>query len=374
MVDNLMKRVAILGSTGSVGRQTLDVVRSFPKHLSVVGLAGWSNSELLAAQITEFNPDITWSRGLCEDTRNGSDGLTEMATHPDVDVVVVATAGFSSLSPTLAALRSGKIVVLASKEAVVMAGSIIQREIQSGGKLFPVDSEPSAIWQCLQGESSEVSRLTLTASGGAFRDRSLDQLDDVTPEEALAHPTWQMGRKITIDSATLMNKAFEIIEARWLFGVDWDRIQAVIHPQSIVHSFVEFHDGSVKAQLALPDMRLPIQYALMYPERISGGFAESMEIGDLGSLQFYPLDDSKYPCYREGLRAAKLGGTYPAALCGADDAAVELFLDRKISFLAISELVKSVLDEHTSGDESSLEDIVSAGNWAKTRAYELAGL
>ena len=190
-------------------------------------------------------------------------------------MVVVATAGFSSLYPTLAALRSGKIVVLASKEAVVMAGSIIQREIQSGGKLFPVDSEPSAIWQCLQGESSEVSRLTLTASGGAFRDRSLDQLDDVTPEEALAHPTWQMGRKITIDSATLMNKAFEIIEARWLFGVDWDRIQAVIHPQSIVHSFVEFHDGSVKAQLALPDMRLPIQYALMYPERISGGFAES---------------------------------------------------------------------------------------------------
>ncbi|PZC49491.1 MAG: 1-deoxy-D-xylulose-5-phosphate reductoisomerase [Chloroflexi bacterium] len=374
MADDLMKRVAILGSTGSVGRQTLDVVRSFPEHLSVVGLAGWSNSELLEAQIGEFNPKITWSRGLSEETQNVSDGLEEMATHPDVDVVVVATTGFSSLSPTLAALRLGKTVALASKEAVVMAGSIIQREIQSGGKLFPVDSEPSAIWQCLQGESSEVSGLTLTASGGAFRDRSLDQLDDVTPEEALAHPTWQMGAKITVDSATLMNKAFEIIEARWLFGVDWDRIQAVIHPQSIVHSFVEFHDGSVKAQLAFPDMRLPIQYALMYPERISGGFAERMEIEKLGSLEFYPLDDTKYPCYREGLKAARLGGTYPAALCGADDVAVELFLGGKISFLAISELVKRVLVEHKSGDETSLEDIVSVGNWARIRAHELAGI
>ena len=374
MVDGLMKRVAILGSTGSVGCQTLDVVRSFPEHLSVFGLAGWSNSDLLASQIVEFSPSVTWSRDLSEEDLGVSDGLTEMATHPDVDVVVVATTGFSSLSPTLAALRAGKTVALASKEAVVMAGSIMQREIQSGGKLFPVDSEPSAIWQCLQGENSEVSRLTLTASGGAFRGRSLDQLIDVTPEEALAHPTWQMGSKITIDSATLMNKAFEIIEARWLFNVDWNKIQAVIHPQSIVHSFVEFHDGSVKAQLAFPDMRLPIQYALMYPERISGGFSEGMEIGELGSLEFYPLDDSKYPCYIEGLRAGKLGGTYPAALCGADDAAVELFLDRKISFLTISELVKRVLDEHKSGDESSLEDIVSAGNWAKTRAYELAGL
>tara|TARA_B100001123_G_scaffold170714_1_gene196498 strand:+ start:325 stop:1434 length:1110 start_codon:yes stop_codon:yes gene_type:complete len=369
-----MKRVAILGSTGSVGCQTLDVVRSFPEHLSVFGLAGWSNSDLLALQIAEFSPSVTWSRNLSEEDLGVSDGLTEMATHPDVDVVVVATIGFSSLPPTLAALRAGKTVALASKEAVVMAGSIMQREMQSGGKLFPVDSEPSAIWQCLQGENSEVSRLTLTASGGAFRGRSLDQLIDVTPEEALAHPTWQMGSKITIDSATLMNKAFEIIEASWLFNVDWNKIQAVIHPQSIVHSFVEFHDGSVKAQLAFPDMRLPIQYALMYPERISGGFSEGMEIGELGSLEFYPLDDSKYPCYIEGLRAGKLGGTYPAALCGADDAAVELFLDRKISFLTISELVKRVLDEHKSGDESSLEDIVSAGNWAKTRAYELAGL
>ena len=372
-----MKSIAILGSTGSIGRQTLEVVRAFPERLCVVGLAGWRNVELLQMQLAEFNPKLVWSHnGSLPSARRITiaESMEEVACHPDVDLVVMATSGLSGLTPTLAALKAGKAVALASKEAIVMAGAIIAEEMRSGARLLPVDSEPSAIWQCLQGEEQDVARLIITASGGAFRDRPLEELANVTPQEALMHPTWQMGKKITIDSATLMNKAFEVIEAHWLFDVAWERIQAVLHPQSIIHSFVEFHDGSIKAQMAPPDMRLPLQYAIFYPKRLSNNWNNSFDITSIGSLDFSPLDESRYPCYRTGLDAGMAGGTYPAALCAADDVAVELFLEGRIGFLDIPRLVDGVLGEHRPGNETSLDDVLGAADWAGQRVRELAGV
>jgi 1-deoxy-D-xylulose-5-phosphate reductoisomerase len=320
---------------------------------------------------------------FCQDSTNGASfpefsGATntpmeEMACHPKVDLVVVATVGTSGLLPTLAALSAGKAVALASKETIVMAGALIAQKVSESGTILPVDSEPSAIWQCLQGDDQDVSRLIITASGGAFRDRPLEELAGVTPEEALRHPTWSMGRKITVDSATLMNKAFEVMEAHWLFDVPWDRIDVVLHPQSIVHSLVEFNDGSVKAQLARPDMRLPLQYALFYPRRMANQWALSLNIAKLGSLDFGSLDNERYPGFNIALDAAREGGTYPAALCAADDVAVSMFLDHKLGFLGIPDLVQRVLDEHTPGSESSLDDLQEASSWARRRAEELAG-
>ena len=377
MGSNVVKGIAIIGSTGSIGRQTLEVVRAFPEQLRVVGLAGWRNVDLLQTQFSEFNPKLVWSHNASLPSAPRSTlarSMEEVACHPDVDLVVMATSGLSGLTPTLAALRAGKAVALASKEAIVMAGAIIAEEMRAGARLLPVDSEPSAIWQCLQGEEQDVVRLIITASGGAFRDRPPEQLASVTPQEALRHPTWEMGRKITIDSATLMNKAFEVIEAHWLFDVAWERIEAVLHPQSIVHSFVEFHDGSIKAQMAPPDMRLPLQYALFYPKRLSSNWTSGFDIARIGSLDFSPLDESRYPCYRTGLNAGMAGGTYPAALCAADDAVVELFLEGRIGFLDIPRLVEGVLDEHSPGNETSLDDILGAADWAGQRARELAGV
>ena len=374
-----VKGIAILGSTGSIGRQTLDVIRAFPQQFSVVGLAGWRNLGLLREQVEEFHPTMVF----CQDSTNGASfpefsGATntpmeEMACHPKVDLVVVATVGTSGLLPTLAALSAGKAVALASKETIVMAGALIAQKVSESGTILPVDSEPSAIWQCLQGDDQDVSRLIITASGGAFRDRPLEELAGVTPEEALRHPTWSMGRKITVDSATLMNKAFEVMEAHWLFDVPWDRIDVVLHPQSIVHSLVEFNDGSVKAQLARPDMRLPLQYALFYPRRMANQWALSLDIAKLGSLDFGPLDNKRYPGFNIALDAAREGGTYPAALCAADDVAVSMFLDHRLGFLGIPDLVQRVLDEHTPGSESSLDDLQEASSWARRRAEELAG-
>ena len=377
MGNNVVKGIAILGSTGSIGRQTLEVVRSFPEQLSVVGLAGWRNVDLLQAQIAEFNPRVAWSHHCSLPSAPRStlvQSMEEVACHPGVDLVVMATSGLSGLTPTLAALRAGKAVALASKEAIVMAGAIIAEEMRSGARLLPVDSEPSAIWQCLQGEEQDVARLIITASGGAFRSRPLEELANVTPEEALKHPTWQMGKKITIDSASLMNKAFEVIEAHWLFDVAWERIEAVLHPQSIIHSFVEFHDGSVKAQMAPPDMRLPLQYAIFYPKRLSSNWTNGFDIARIGSLEFSRLDESRYPCYKTGLNAGMAGGTYPAALCAADDVAVELFLEGRIGFLDIPRLVDGVLEEHRPGNETSLDDILGAADWAGQRVRELAGV
>lgn len=371
-----MKRLAILGSTGSIGTQALDVVRALPGLFQVLALSGGSNLELLRQQVAEFRPALAYGMApLASDvlTNEGASMATptEMAAHPDVDLVVMAIAGSPALAPTLAAVRSGKPVALASKEALVMAGSIVTREVQKhGAQLLPVDSEHSAIWQCLQGENgdAEIDRLLLTASGGAFRDLTADQLAKVTPEEALHHPTWRMGRKVTIDSATLMNKGLEVIEAQWLFHLPSDRIKVVMHRESIVHSLVEFVDGSVKAQLGMPDMRMPIQYALTHPDRLPNATVPRLDLAKLGNLTFADVDMGRYPCLRLALQAAEAGGTCPAVLNAADEVAVEGFLAGEISFLGISRLVDSVLERHQRLADPDLPAILDADRWAREEA------
>ena len=374
-----MKGIAILGSTGSIGRQTLEVIRSFPQHFSVVGLGGWTNLGLLQEQVEKFQPALVY----CQDLSNGatppsfanstSATLEEMVCHQKVDLVVIATSGSVGLLPTLLALRARKEVALASKEAVVMAGPLLAQEVAAGGILLPVDSEPSAIWQCLRGEDHDVARIIITASGGPFRTRPLADLATVTPQEALQHPTWRMGKRITVDSATLMNKAFEVIEAHWLFDVPWEKIEVVLHPQSIVHSLVEFQDGSMKAQLAPPDMRLPLQYALFYPRRVESRWLERLDIAKVGSLSFEPLERGRYECFSIAMEAAQAGGTYPAALCAADEVAVRLFLEGTVGFMEIPRLVQQVVDEHDPGSAISLDDVMDADAWARRRTLELAG-
>jgi 1-deoxy-D-xylulose-5-phosphate reductoisomerase len=370
-----VKRLAILGSTGSIGRQTLEVVRAFPQRFQVVALTGKRNLTLLKAQVREFKPKlVSTGSGVRGERMSGASRLSmeEIAAHPDVELVVVATAGKAGLGPTLAAIRAGKTVALANKEVLVMAGEVVTAEAKRQGvEILPIDSEHSAIWQCLRGEEKKsIARIILTASGGPFRSRTIRQLAGVTPEEALRHPTWQMGTKVTIDSATLMNKGMEIIEAHWLFGVPFNRIEVVIHHQSIIHSMVEFVDGSTKAQLSLPDMRLPIQYALTYPERWEGAFRSKMDFGKIGSFNFEAVDLNRFPCLRIAREAAEKGGTYPAVLCAADEVAVELFLAKKIGFLNIGRLVEKVLERHKGVSHPSLQDIIAADAWARdaTRA------
>ena len=326
-----MKGLAVLGSTGSVGTQTLDVVRSFPNDFRVVALAARRSVSLLEAQVKEFHPKLVsceWTDGeKAALLSNGciDSSMEDMVRDPDVELVVSATVGDVALDPTLAAIEAGKNVALANKESVVMAGQLLTDLASTHDvELLPLDSEPNAIWQCLRGEERPVSRLIITASGGAFRDKEPDQLADVTPEQALNHPTWKMGPKITIDSATLMNKAFEVIEAHALFGVPWEDIEVVIHHQSIIHSMVEFVDGSVKAHISPPDMRLPIQYALFYPERVYNESIQRFDPVATGALTFEPMRPDRYPCFELALDVAKKGGTWPAALCGADEMAVDL--------------------------------------------------
>ena len=379
-MGSTVKGVALLGSTGSIGCQTLDVIRSFPDEFTLVGLAGGSNISLLAEQAGEFRPDLVWYQ--TEEGRPASSTppgcsyvtMEEMVCHPDVDIVVVATTGAVGLGPTLAALYAGKSVALANKEVIVMAGELIAQKGPGWGNILPMDSEPSAIWQCLQGEDHSVARLIITASGGPFRTLPRSKLRSVTPEEALRHPTWQMGKKITIDSATLMNKAFEVIEVHWLFDMPWEKIDVVVHPQSIVHSLVEFEDGSIKAQLSYPDMRLPIQYALFHPRRVSNGHRQGLDLAEVAALTFEPLDTERHPCFVLALEAARAGGTYPAALNAADQVAVELFLQKRIGFLDIPSLVEKVVNGHSPGSATSLDDIQDTDAWARRRALELAGV
>ena len=375
-----MKRLAILGSTGSIGRQTLDVVRAFPDEFSVVALSAGSNLDLLAEQAAEFRPeavsseqpaDVLASR-LPAGCRVASH--EDVAAHPDADVVMAASVGMAGLSPLLAAIRARKTVALANKEPVVMAGHIVMGEAaRCGVDILPVDSEPSAIWQCLRGEQKDLSRVVITASGGAFRNRPVEELAGVTPEEALKHPTWSMGRKITIDSATLMNKGFEVIEARWLFDLPWEQIDVVVHHQSIIHAMVEFADGSVKAQLSPPDMRLPIQCALFHPQRVENGALPRFNPVETGALTFEALDVERYPCFRLALEAGKRGATYPAVVSAADEVAVELFLDRRIGFTDIPRLVEDVLSSHAPVSTPGLEDILAADGWAREAARAWAG-
>jgi len=369
-----VKKIAILGSTGSIGRQALDVIRALPDELKVIALTGNKNLELLERQISEFQPEMFCS-SVKPDISYGGEFLSaeEIAGHPEVDFVIVATAGKAGLSPTLAALQAGKTVALASKEVVVMAGEIIVREAGlHQAQILPIDSEHSAILQCLQGEENKPQRLFLTASGGPFYHYSQSQLAEVTPEQALQHPVWKMGKKVTIDSATLMNKGLEVIEAHWLFSFPFDSIEILIHPQSIVHSMVEFMDGSLKAQLSSPDMKLPIQYALSYPRRWSNSELPRLDWDKIGSLNFEPVDYEKFPCLKLAVDAGKSGGTYPAVLCATDEVAVELFLTHRLSFTDIAKVVQKTLEQHQNIPQPSLEEILAADAWAREYATSLS--
>jgi len=365
------KNVVLLGSTGSVGTQTLDVIRALPDRFRVLGLAAGRNVELLASQIAEFTPSRYYAADG-QEPANSSDcrpvSLNELATLDDVDVVVAAMSGADALEPIIAALGAGIPVALANKELVVMAGEYLREAAQQGGtEILPVDSEPSAIWQCIRGETEKPKRLIITASGGAFRDRSWDALRSVSPEEALEHPTWQMGRKITIDSATLINKALEVVEAHWLFDIPYEQIDVVMHKQSIIHSMVEFQDGSVKAQMGPPDLRYPIQCALTYPERVANPTLSRFDPIEVGSLTFEELDSSLYPCFDLALDVAKRGGTWRAALIGADEAAVDLFLDGKIRFTEIGPVIERGLSVHQPIMDPSLRQLTEAASETANR-------
>ena len=379
-MDHPVTGVAVLGSTGSIGRQALEVIRTLPGRFRVVALAGGANRTLLEDQAREFHPDYVW----CQDEARHMDikaasgrtarwaTMEEMAVVASVDIVVVATAGSAGLLPTLAALRAGKAVALANKEVLVMAGHIVTAAAEAGhGELRPVDSEHSAIWQCLWGEDiAAVERIVLTASGGAFRDLSPAELERVTLQQALRHPTWDMGRKITIDSATLMNKGFEAIEARWLFNMPMERIEIVMHRESIVHSMVEFADGSVKAQLGEPDMRLPIQCALTYPERIACADVPRLNLARTKSLTFSEPDLGQYPCLRLALEAGAKGGTWTSVLAAADEVAVDGFMRGAIGFTDIARVVDAALSAHAGRADPTLNDVLEADAWARAFATE----
>ncbi len=378
-MDNAL-RLAILGSTGSVGRQTLDVVREQPERLKVVALAAHRNAALLEAQVREFAPEFACltseAHWTLPDTTTrcwgGPEALTEVATYPSADIVVAATSGSAGFRPLLAAIRAGKAIALANKEALVMAGELVRREAdQAGIQLRPVDSEHSALWQCLQGEpAGAVSKLILTATGGPFREWTPEQLEAATPAQALRHPVWAMGSKITIDSATLMNKGLEVIEAHWLFGIPYECIDVVIHPQGTVHSLVQFCDGVLKAQLGAPDMRTPIRYALSWPDRWPSP-QKALDVQHTGSLSFAPPDLARFPCLDMAQRAGRQGGTYPTALCAADDVAVAAFLANRISWPGLIGVVRSVLDRHSNVPHPALEDVLEADRESRRLAAEL---
>ena len=377
--------LVLIGSTGSIGTQTLDVVRSMPQRYRVLGLAAGRNLDALEAQAREFRPRYLWAaddgevkagrlQAIAEDVGASIAPMEAMAADPDGDVLVVGTAGRAGLEPTLTALERGADVALANKEVVVMAGALVRAAADAGGgQLRPIDSEHSAIWQCLWGEEgNEIRRIILTASGGALRDLPAEQLPQVTPEQALNHPTWKMGAKITIDSATLMNKGMETIEARWLFDVPYERVEVIQHAESIVHSLVEFGDGSVKAQLGYPDMRLPIQLALSWPLRLRPTTAP-LDLASVGSLNFSAPDLDRYPCLRLAMRAGLAGGTFPAVMAAADEVAVDAFLNRAIRFDQIPALVEAALDAHEGCTEPSLAQIDEADAWARRLTRERIG-
>ncbi len=366
-------RLAILGSTGSIGRSTLEVVDAHPDKLSVVALAAGRNAELLREQTARYHPTLVsldtgsdhWrSEGV--ERCAGAEGLHAAATHPDADIVVVATSGHASIEPTLAALRAGKIVALANKETIVCAGELVAAEVRRvGNRLRPVDSEHSAVWQCLETmrPGAEPTRIILTASGGPFRATPAEQLRAMTAADALKHPTWDMGGKITIDSATLMNKGLEMIEAHWLFDTPYERIEVVVNPQSVVHSYIEYADGSLIAQLGPADMRLPIQYALSYPERWPNAFRRA-DLPTVGHLDFSVPDVARFPSLRIAREAGIAGNTYPTVLSAADEVAVERFMRGDIGFLDIPALVQQALDAHTPDGPLTLESIQAADRWA----------
>lgn len=380
-----MKNLIVLGSTGSIGRQTLDVVRSMPGKYRVVGLSAGSNWRLLLSQIKEFRPEMAVLAGEAETKRLSAElgkecpelgwgraGMEELAGAPGAGLVVVAVSGAAGIYPTLAAINTGKDVALANKETLVAAGQLVMGLVRDKGvNLLPVDSEHSAVWQCLRGEApGTAAKLILTASGGPFRSTEKGRLKNVTVEMALAHPNWQMGKKITIDSATLMNKSLEVIEARWLFDVDYAQIEVVIHPQSIVHSAVEFCDGSIIAQMSRPDMRLPIQYALSYPEREPNDLPR-LRLSGLVGLTFEEPDLEKFPALKLGFSAGRAGGTAPAVLNAANEVAVGAFLNGRIGFTDITGVVGSALERHNPISRPELAEIMEADRRAREEAQKL---
>ncbi|MBM4410207.1 MAG: 1-deoxy-D-xylulose-5-phosphate reductoisomerase [Chloroflexi bacterium] len=371
-----MIRLAILGSTGSVGQQALDVVRELPDEFEVVALAAGGNAGLLHAQASEFAPSALFARpghdadALRAATSAEWQPLEAMVIREDVDLVLVATSGLAALPATIAALRAGKPVAIANKETLVVGGPAVRAALDAGrglgGELRPVDSEHSAIWQCLWGEAPDsVERLTLTASGGAFRDYEPSELEAVTAAQALAHPTWKMGPKITIDSATLFNKGLEAIEARWLFDVPLDRVEILQHRESVVHSMVTFRDGSVKAQLGEPDMRLPIQVALTYPHRGAAKPAPALDLARRGSLTFGSVDAERFPALGIALEAGRREDTSAAAISGADESAVAHFLAGRIRFTEIGRLLAQALDAHEPQRTGDLEALLAAEAWGR---------
>ena len=381
-----MKRLAILGSTGSIGRSALAVVDAHPDKLSVVALAAGDNDARLAEQVQRYRPAIVAMasgegidrlRAACGNSApvmaQGNEGLIAVATHPAVDIVICASAGTAGLEAVLAAIDAGKTIALANKEVLVMAGALVMaRAQQRGVSVLPVDSEHNAVHQCLHGRArTEVRRLILTASGGPFRDFSATALERVGPDEALRHPTWQMGRKITIDSATLMNKGLEVIEAHWLFGVTADQIDVVIHPQSIVHSLVELTDGSVIAQLGVTDMRLPIQYACSYPERWDGALP-TLDLTRAGRLEFLAPDYDRFPCLGLAYRALRAGDTFPVVLNAANEVAVETFLDGKLGFTSIPRVIERTMNGHSPESVLTIDVIRRVDAWAREQARAMA--
>lgn len=381
-----MKRISILGSTGSIGKNVLSLVDLYPDRFQVVGLAAHARADLLCEQVLRYRPKTValFDPEAAAELRlhltgttvlSGLEGVTETACQPDVDMVVAAITGAAGLLPTYHALQHKKDIALANKETLVMAGELIMPIVEANGvQLLPVDSEHTALHQCLRGaRQEELRRLWLTASGGPFFRKSKQQLDAVTVEEALKHPTWQMGPKITVDSATLMNKGLEVIEAHHLFGVHGHQISIVIHPQSTVHSMVEFIDGTVLAQMSITDMRSAILYALSHPERW-GSNLPSLDLFALGSLEFFPPDREKFPCIRLAYECLEKGGTYPAALNAANEVAVRFFLEGRIRFSVIPEIIEEVLNKHRPCPVQDLETVLEADRHAREEAVRLAGV
>ncbi|CUS82445.1 1-deoxy-D-xylulose 5-phosphate reductoisomerase [Candidatus Kryptonium thompsonii] len=382
-----MKRIAILGSTGSIGKNAIEVILNFPNRFKVTYLAVNKNIKLLLEQVKLLKPKgvVIFDKEKAEEFSNfvngevevlsGEEGLLEVVSRDDVDIVLNSLVGFSGLKPTIKAIESKKRIALANKETLVVAGEIITKLLRENNvELIPVDSEHNAIFQCLVGEKiSDINRIILTASGGPFLYKNKAELENVTVEEALKHPNWKMGSKITIDSATLMNKGLEVIEAHWIFGLPVDRIKVVIHPQSVIHSMVEFIDGSIKAQLGVPDMKIPIQYALTYPERKHANYGQ-VDFVKLGQMTFLEPDLDKFECLKIAYEVAKLGGTYPTVLNAANEVAVEAFLNRKIKFTMIPEVIKKAIDAHKPKFNPDLDDILTADSETRKFVKNLEGM
>lgn len=374
----MVTRIALLGSTGSIGRQTLDVIERHPESFKLVTVAAGRNVDELRKQVRKHRPALVVT-GSSETNVGGietlptPEGLTAAATHPEVDLVVFATSGHQAIPATIEAIKHGKQVALANKEAIVCAGDIIMPLAKAHGvTIRPIDSEHSAIWQSLaSGPPHAVQRITLTASGGPFRTTPASELACVTYDQALKHPNWSMGSKITVDSATLVNKGLELIEAHHLFGLALNHIDIVVHPEQIIHSLIEFNDGNTIAQLSFPDMRLPIQYALTYPDRLPNAAARRLDLVSIGSFTFESPDTTRFPALRLAREAGKAGATYPTVYSAVDEIAVDAFANRQLSFQGIAHLIEAVLDRHEPRSVTALDDVLDADSWARREANAL---